>query len=46
MDENSTFVHRLIEGNAITLLRSGERGLFEAKVHLLLALHEAELVEV
>ena len=45
-ERRAKFWYDLIEGNAITLLRSGERGLFEAKVHLLLALHEAEPVQV
>jgi len=45
-ERRAKFWYDLIEGNAITLLRSDERGLFEAKVHLLLALHEAEPVEV
>lgn len=40
------FWYKLIDSNAITLLRNGERALFEAKIHLLLALYEAEAVEV
>jgi siroheme synthase-like protein len=47
-----TFKHRaqfwydLIEkSSAITLLRNGERALFEAKAHMLLSLYEAEAVE-
>ena len=39
------FWYRLIESNAITLLRNGDRALFEAKVHVLLALFEADAVE-
>lgn len=39
------FWYKLIESNAITLLRNGERAVFEAKVHMLLALYEAEAVE-
>jgi len=44
-ERRAKFWYDLIESNTITLLRSGERGLFEAKVHLLLALHEGEPVE-
>lgn len=41
------FWYDLIEkSNAITLLRNGERALFEAKVHMLLSLYAAEAVEV
>lgn len=39
------FWYDLIESNAVTLLRSGERALFEAKVHMLLSLYEQEAVE-
>jgi siroheme synthase-like protein len=39
------FWYALIESNAITLLRQSERALFEAKVHLLLTLYEAEAVD-
>lgn len=44
--QRADFWYKLIESNAITLLRQGERALFEAKVHMLLALFEAEAVEV
>ncbi len=44
--QRADFWYELIESNAITLLRKGERALFEAKVHMLLALFEAETVEV
>ncbi len=40
------FWYALLNSNAITLLRQGQRALFEAKVHLLLAFYEAEAVEV
>jgi siroheme synthase-like protein len=41
------FWYDLIEkSNAITLLRNGERALFEAKVHMLLSFYAAEAVEV
>ncbi len=43
-ERRADFWYSLIESNAITLLRKGERALFEAKVHLLLALYEAETV--
>lgn len=43
--QRADFWYKLIESNAITLLRQGERALFEAKVHMLLALFEAETVE-
>ncbi|MEW5958838.1 MAG: bifunctional precorrin-2 dehydrogenase/sirohydrochlorin ferrochelatase [Chloroflexota bacterium] len=39
------FWYELIDSNAITLLRNGERALFEAKVQVLLALYEADAVE-
>jgi siroheme synthase-like protein len=39
------FWYGLIDSNAIPLLRNGERALFEAKVHMLLSLYEAEIVE-
>lgn len=39
------FWYKLIDSNAIVLLRNGERALFEAKVQLLLSLFEAEAVE-
>lgn len=39
------FWYALLNSNAITLLRQGQRALFEAKVHLLLAFYEAELIE-
>jgi siroheme synthase-like protein len=45
-ERRADFWYQLIESNAITLLRQGERALFEAKVHMLLALFEAEVVEV
>jgi siroheme synthase-like protein len=45
-EHRADFWYSLIESNAITLLRKGERALFEAKVHLLLALYEAETVPV
>lgn len=44
--QRADFWYKLLESNAITLLRQGERALFEAKVHMLLALFEAETVEV
>ncbi|GAB4415914.1 MAG: bifunctional precorrin-2 dehydrogenase/sirohydrochlorin ferrochelatase [Anaerolineae bacterium] len=44
--QRADFWYELIESNAIALLRKGERALFEAKVHMLLALFEAEAVEV
>lgn len=44
-ERRAAFWYDLIESNAITLLRKGEQALFEAKVHLLLAVHAAELVE-
>jgi siroheme synthase-like protein len=40
------FWYDLIDNNAITLLRNGERALFEAKVYMLLSLYETEAVEV
>jgi precorrin-2 dehydrogenase/sirohydrochlorin ferrochelatase len=43
--QRADFWYQLIESNAIILLRKGERALFEAKVHMLLALFEAEAVE-
>jgi precorrin-2 dehydrogenase / sirohydrochlorin ferrochelatase len=45
-ERRADFWYALLDSNAITLLRSGERALFEAKVHLLLALYEAEAVKV
>jgi siroheme synthase-like protein len=45
-ERRADFWYSLIESNAITLLRKGERALFEAKVHLLLALYEVETVPV
>jgi siroheme synthase-like protein len=39
------FWYKLIDNNAITLLRNGDRALFEAKVHMLLAIYESEAVE-
>jgi siroheme synthase-like protein len=45
-ERRADFWYSLIESNAITLLRQGERALFEAKVHLLLALYEVETVQV
>lgn len=39
------FWYTLIESNAIPLLRNGERALFEAKVQMLLALYQAEVIE-
>jgi precorrin-2 dehydrogenase/sirohydrochlorin ferrochelatase len=44
-ERRADFWYALINSNAITLLRQGERALFEAKVHLLLAMFEAETVE-
>ena len=44
LERRAEFWYTLLESNAITLLRQGERALFEAKVHLLLALYEAEAV--
>jgi siroheme synthase-like protein len=43
-ERRAEFWYTLLESNAITLLRQGERVLFEAKVHLLLALYEADTV--
>jgi siroheme synthase-like protein len=43
-ERRADFWYALIDSNAIILLRKGERALFEAKVHLLLALYEAEAV--
>ncbi|MDX1520544.1 MAG: bifunctional precorrin-2 dehydrogenase/sirohydrochlorin ferrochelatase, partial [Anaerolineae bacterium] len=43
--QRAAFWYDLIESNAIPLLRSGERALFEAKVHMLLALHEQRATE-
>jgi siroheme synthase-like protein len=43
-ERRADFWYALINSNAITLLRQGEHALFEAKVHLLLALYEAEAV--
>lgn len=45
-EQRAEFWYTLLESNAITLLRQGERALFEAKVHLLLALYEQEAVGV
>ena len=45
-ERRADFWYALLDSNAITLLRSGERALFEAKVHMLLALCEAEAVKV
>lgn len=42
LERRADFWYALLDSNAITLLRQGERALFEAKVHLLLALYEAE----
>ena len=42
----SDFWYALINSKAITLLRQGERALFEAKVQMLLALYELETVGV
>jgi siroheme synthase-like protein len=39
------FWYKLIDSNAITLLRNGDRVLFEAKVHLLLTVYESEAIE-
>ncbi len=41
-ERRADFWYALLDGNAITLLRQGERALFEAKVHLLLALYQTE----
>lgn len=41
-EKRAEFWYALIESNAIPLLRSGNRSLFEAKVHMLLALYEEE----
>jgi siroheme synthase-like protein len=47
-ERRADFWYKLIGSNAITLLRNGERALFEAKVHMLLAVYadqsEAEVV--
>lgn len=43
-ERRADFWYALINSNAITLLRQGERALFEAKVYLLLAFYEAEAV--
>ena len=45
-EKRAEFWYTLIESNAIPLLRSGNRSLFEAKVHMLLALYEEEAVVV
>jgi siroheme synthase-like protein len=45
LKQRADFWYQLIDSNAITLLRRGERALFEAKVHMLLALYQAEPVE-
>ena len=47
-ERRAEFWYRLIDSNAIPLLRNGERALFEAKVHLLLAVYsdQPEAVEV
>lgn len=45
-ERRADFWYALIDRNAITLLRKGEQALFEAKVHMLLALYEAEAVKV
>ena len=45
-ERRAEFWYALLDSHAITLLRNGERALFEAKVHLLLALYEAEAVKV
>lgn len=45
-ERRAEFWYALIESNAIPLLRAGERALFEAKVHLLLAFYAAEAVGV
>ena len=44
-ERRAEFWYELIESNAITLLRQGERALFEAKVYMLLSLYEAEAVD-
>jgi len=44
--QRADFWYDLIESRAIPLLRQGERALFEAKVHLLLALHEEQVAEL
>lgn len=44
--QRAEFWYALIESNAIPLLRRGERALFEAKVHLLLAQYASEGVEM
>jgi siroheme synthase-like protein len=44
-ERRADFWYALIDSNAITLLRNGECALFEAKVHMLLAMFEAEIVE-
>ena len=46
LKRRAEFWYALIESNAIALLRQGNQALFEAKVHLLLALYELETVEV
>jgi siroheme synthase-like protein len=46
LEQRAAFWYALIESNAITLLRNGERSLFEAKVHMLLALYQAEAAGV
>ncbi len=45
LKHRTQFWYELIDSNAITLLRNGKRALFEAKVQLLLALYEADVVE-
>lgn len=39
LELRTKFWYDLVESNAITLLRNGERALFEAKVHMLLAVY-------
>lgn len=45
-EQRANFWYALLDSNAIPLLRRGERGLFEAKVQLLLAFYAAEVAEV
>lgn len=46
LERRADFWYALLDSKAITLLRQGERALFEAKVHLLLTLFETETAHV
>jgi precorrin-2 dehydrogenase/sirohydrochlorin ferrochelatase len=45
LKHRADFWYALLDANAITLLRNGQRALFEAKVQMLLALYDTEIVE-